>query len=175
MLYIVIGCVVLLAFIDRVVRKGRIERLEMTAAFQLYALRDRLRAAAIDGNTPVNNWFNYLDTSLSRTAGNIERVSIWTYYWYVVACKDIDPQVRQASHLRNLVFTRGEYRVMAEIFKEYEATIMGTLCARHHFLMFRHRRELKRATRPARRAVKKFSSIPVTSTLLQFAPGVATA
>src|SRR5262249_44120274 len=83
MLYVILLTVVMLAFLDRATRLAKVDYLKAETRFNLFALRDELRNAAIEGQVQRNNWFDYMDTTLTAA---IERLDAFTFLgWLALA------------------------------------------------------------------------------------------
>src|ERR1700737_4672493 len=91
MLYLILTTLILLALLDRALRGGRIRLLKLDVEFQLFELRDELRNEGIREEIPYHNWFDYMDTTLTRTIGAIDKVNPWLAVGFIrIHRKDAD-------------------------------------------------------------------------------------
>lgn len=77
MLYLILTTFIMLALLDRTMRGGRVRLLRLDLEFKLFALRDELRNHLIREEIPYSNWFDYMDTTLTRTIGRMDKVNPW--------------------------------------------------------------------------------------------------
>lgn len=130
MLYIILSSLILLALLDLIVRGGRVRLLKLDIKFQLFALRDELRNAAIAGEVPYNNLFDYMDTTLTRTIESLDDVNPWYAVGYLWHHKN-DPTFRQAQGKLKEAFRRSENKNIADVYNKYIQELFQFLKRRH--------------------------------------------
>jgi len=77
MFYLILATAIMLALLDKTIRGGRVRLLKLELEFKLFALRDQLRIDAIKEESPYNRWFDYMDTTLTRTIGALGTINPW--------------------------------------------------------------------------------------------------
>lgn len=130
MLYIVLSSLILLAFLDRVVRGGRVKLIKIDLEFDLFALRDELRNAAFVSKISYDNWFDYMDTTITRTIERIDNVNPWLAVGYGWAHRN-DPSLFHAQRALETALRLPENQRLAQIHNEYVRLIGRFLEARY--------------------------------------------
>lgn len=174
MLFLILTVSIMLALLDRSLRTGRLDLLKLRLRFDLFALRDELRAAAITGEAPLNQWFEYLDTTLTKSIDNIESLNLWEAMALLIA-HGRDASIQRAYDRLLAALRQPENRKLAEIH--------GKLVSVHgQFLASRHRGPMVTIVGLAKLAVSTdrlidrcrdrieriLASAPETSTLLRY-------
>lgn len=129
MLFVILGCLVLLALLDRTVRGGRIRLAELDFRFGLFEIRDVLRDAAIDEEISYSKWFDYMDTTLTRTLDAVEAVNPWMAVGYAFTHRN-DPAVKQGRRELEEALRRPENKKIARVYAMYTECISKFLKAR---------------------------------------------
>jgi hypothetical protein len=129
MLFVILGCLVLLALLDRTVRGGRIRLAELDLRFGLFEIRDVLRDAAINEEISYSKWFDYMDTTLTRTLDSVEAVNPWMAVGYTLIHRN-DPAVKDGLQELKEVLRRPENRKIARVYAMYTECISKYLKAR---------------------------------------------
>lgn len=122
---------ILLVFYWRV-RSLYYYRLNLKYKYEFYRLRDKLRQYAIEGKIDSQNWmFSYLDTSISKTVANIERINFFTSILLYrkhkkdtivnFFAKKVDDGVKKNPYFK-------------EIFTEYGAITFNLVLRKHYWL-----------------------------------------
>ena len=118
----------MLALLDRSWRLSRIETAKLEAEYKIYALRDKLRMAAIEGELPFDKWFRFMDTSFSRMILRLDCVNLWealAIYWSHKGDRQID------AAWQDFMKARKNNAKLEEIANEYDLTLLRLLTKRH--------------------------------------------
>jgi hypothetical protein len=176
----------MLALLDRTWRGGRVRLLELNFEFQLYALRDELRESAVAGDIEYNNWFDYMDTTITRTIERVDNVNPWIAVGYLWLNKNNQEALMLASKELRTVLSSPENKKLGEIYAEFNklvkeflksrfrlswplaAIVAGAMC----------RGENKKAIHDSiseeeKRLAPVFSITPQTSTYWEYSPSVS--
>jgi len=129
MLFIIIGSIVLLALLDRTIRGGRIRLAELDFKFGLFEIRDVLRDAAIDAEIPYSPWFDYMDTTLTRTIDSLKAVNPWMAVGYALTHRN-NPAAQNGQRELQEVLRRAENKKLARVYAMYTECIGKFLKAR---------------------------------------------
>src|ERR1700686_5238040 len=90
MMIALVCLVIMLSWLDRALRRGRIDLLMDETRHQLYTLRNDLRAAAASNEVDPHVWiFDYLDTSLTKTAALIKRVTVYEVLGFMIVSRNM--------------------------------------------------------------------------------------
>lgn len=88
MLFFWCSSLFLLTAFDRAMRQGRVDLLVLKTRRKLFHLRNTLRWEAINGRADINSWlFDYLDTSLTRSASSLPNFTVYTHLGNVLASR----------------------------------------------------------------------------------------
>jgi hypothetical protein len=161
---------IMAALFDRATRRGRIELVLLDARFKLFALRDKLREAAIAGEAPENKWFEYLDTTITKSIDMLPRLTVWEVLGLVVAYRE-DESVIHAQTTLFQALGLEENRKLAEIYGELVVRIGEVLFRRHlatRYMMYAVVFVVRRAQGFKKRAAEIVTVAPETSTLMQY-------
>jgi hypothetical protein len=168
MLIAFISGLIMLALFDRALRHGRIATAQLTAKFELCAIRDDLRRLERKGEVCPDAWFGYLDTTLTLSAVSIKRLTIWHALVYM-SVADMR-RIEEASEERERAM--GERPTLAVLQKRYE-NCLRTLIRHRHALLWRIlsvvAHVLSAASKYKSQVLKALSGSPETSTLLEYA------
>lgn len=130
MIIYIIAVLILLRGIERLTNSGREVRLE-ECRYRLFALRDKLRGLAIDGELESGSWlFGYLDSSIAKTIRVLPRFSLWRMIAMFLAYRN-NPSVSEARRHLAQSLSRPENRKFAEIHAEYISLMVTFLIRRH--------------------------------------------
>lgn len=129
MLVVIISCIVLLALLDKTVRGGRIRLAELDFRFGLFHIRDVLRDAAINEEISYSKWFDYMDTTLTRTLDAVEAVNPWMASGYAFTHRN-DPAVQEGLKELQEAFRRPENKKIARVYAMYTECVSKFLKAR---------------------------------------------
>lgn len=170
MLIVVLCLIILLSFLDSSARRGQFEVLKLEKSFELFAIRDELRRKLIQGKIPADNWFFYLDTSITKTIEDINKLTIWEA---VALIMHYEKNNRLSSALDQRAKAMRKNPELAAVFVKYIDCVSSFLRERHGSLI-----QIVRLLRKAvdglagrfsfDKAVRVISSSPETSTLLQY-------
>ena len=130
MLYVLISVLIMAALLDRSLRRGRVEVLLLEMRFRLFALRDELRLGVIEGTMPNNNWFEYLDTSITKTIDLLPTITIWEAVCLVWRYKDRE-EIQSAQHALIQAFAEETNKPLAAIYTKFVVCIIEILVRRH--------------------------------------------
>jgi hypothetical protein len=129
MLFVILGCLVLLALLDRTVRGGRIRLAELDFRFGLFEIRDVLRDAAINEEISYSKWFDYMDTTLTRTLDSVDAVNPWMAAGYAFTHRN-DPAVKDGLRELHEALRRPENKKIARVYAMYTECLGRFLEAR---------------------------------------------
>lgn len=140
--------------------------------YRLYALRDELREAAMDGEVNPRDWvFEYLDSSLAKTIDTLPHVSLWQALALWVAYHHSSAIAMADEQLQRELSKAGNERY-GKILSAYQGALFSYLMDRH--LIFR---ALVANLLLLRMLVDKAAAVqtkaPATSTLVEFAQAAA--
>jgi|HubBroStandDraft_6_1064221.scaffolds.fasta_scaffold52555_7 hypothetical protein len=146
-------------------------------AFRLYALRDELRAAVIDGRVRSSNWvFQYLDSSIAKTIAALPSFTIWSLLYIAVTYRGDRRIKRAAAHLAREL-EKPENACLADLHTRHIDILGEFLLARHFVLrlvvaslegLLESIRAGQRLLRLWQRALELSTETPETSTLADF-------
>ena len=172
MLVFSISVLIMLAMLDRAVHGLRLEGTQMEARFKLFRLRDELRMATIDGTIPYNEFFRYLDTTLSRTIENIRSVNLWEGFSIYLDLRN-DREIRKATQWLDAQLKQSENRGMLPIYAGYSEVLAELLSNRHILVRNlclatgRIANFMSEISKFKRSIAESYSRAPQTSTLIQ--------
>jgi len=174
MLFLILTILLMSALLDRSLRTGRLDLLKLRLRFDLFALRDELRRAAILGEAPLNQWFEYLDTTITKTIDNIESLNFWEISTLMVA-HGSDKSILKAYDRLVSELQRQENWKLAEIYSNFINLNVKFLVRRHRGpvvtftalakIVVRADNLIDRCSDLVRRVL---ASAPETSTLLRY-------
>ncbi len=146
MLYIIISTIVMLGFLDRSLRRGHLDKLKLKTRFELFAFRDELRLALIRGEVAPGRWFDYLDTTLTKSIDNLDDINLWESIALLLSYSK-DPAIeaaiaKQAEELRDPANHR-----LLDLQTKFTSCLARFLMKRH-FGMLPHNREPEQAKVP---------------------------
>ena len=176
MLFVILGSLVLLALLDRTVRGGRIRLAELDLRFGLFEIRDVLRDAAIDEEISYSKWFDYMDTTLTRTLDRVEAVNPWMAAGFALTHRN-DPAVKDGLHELKEALQRPENKKIARVYAMYTEFLMKFLKVRFPiswplvaitFAMFIKDRNSDSVQEEERKLAPVFSVSPATSTFSEY-------
>jgi hypothetical protein len=130
MLYLILSTLIMVALLDRALRGGRNRLLKLDLEFQLFALRDELRNSASAGEIPYNNWFDYMDTTLTRAIGFIDKFNPWLAVGLVRLYKN-DLSLRVAYEQLRQALRQPENRRIARVYDSYLNSVGQFLKSRY--------------------------------------------
>lgn len=171
MLYVLISVLIMLALLDRSLRRGRIELLLIEMRFKLFALRDELRRGVIEERMPDNNWFEYLDTSITRAIDLLPTITIWEAVALIVRYRD-DEDIRAAHYTLIKEFSTDDNKPFAPVYANFVMCLTEILFRRHIGIRFGISAVIKgigRARGFKRWAGEIITLAPETSTYYQYA------
>lgn len=163
MLLMVVAGIVMLAFLDRAMRTGRLDLLKLRFRFDLFALRDELRAAVIAGKVPKDNWFEYLDTTITKAIDHIDGANMYEMFALVVGHLH-DREILEAYSKFLVTIQEERNAELLRIYSKYIALHVRFLGKRHRAV-----KKLFLQTDRSLKAVKRvLTSSPERSTLLRY-------
>jgi hypothetical protein len=112
----------MLALLDRAIRGGRIRLLKLDLEFKLFALRDQLRMDAIKEESPYNNWFEYMDTTLTRTIGRFGTINPWHAVGFMLTHRK-DSDLFLAYEQMRKALRKPENRKIERIYDQYNESL----------------------------------------------------
>ncbi len=170
MLYFLIALVILFALCDKASRYSRVELLLLNSRFKLFKIRDELRNSAMYGEVEPNKWFDYLDTSLTKTIDKLPKLTIWQALILFVHYKD-DEQIENAEKELMKALSEDGNEKIAELYDKYLLAVAEFIFTRHRSMRF----SFKIAARVTgslmslkNEMAKIVSAAPETSTLLKY-------
>ena len=178
MLFVVLGCLALLALLDRTVRAGRVRLAELDFRFGLFEIRDVSRDAAINEEIPYSNLFDYMDTTLTRTLDSVEVINPWMALGYSFIHRN-DPGVKAGRREFKKTLQRHENRKIARVYALYTECMGKFLKARYPislplaamiFALFDWEQEsdMDSVEEEERKLIPFFSFSPETSTFSEY-------
>ncbi len=171
MLYVLVSVLIMTALLDKALRRGRIELLLLEMRFKLFALRDELREGVISGTTPENNWFEYLDTSITKAIDLLPTITVWEALALVLRYRN-DEEVQRAQMTLFEALSREENKKLAEIYGEFVVCIVEVLFRRHigiRYGMTAAAKIVVSAKEFKKKAAQIVTVAPETSTLSHYA------
>ena len=112
------------------------DRLELSYKHKLYALRDKLRMYAIQGEIDKNSWiFEYLDTSICRTISALDKLDIYLIMASFLERKKEEEKKKEAFTKLTLESATNN-KFIKEIVVNYGKITLGYLISKH-FLLFK--------------------------------------
>jgi hypothetical protein len=128
MLYLMLSSLIMLALLDRALRGSRVRLMKLDLEFELFALRDELRNAMLAGQIAQRNWFDYMDTTLTRTIDQIDNINPWLAVGYFWSHRD-DPYLQRANEELKAGLRRNTK--IDVVYKKYVSSLMHFLESRH--------------------------------------------
>lgn len=182
MLYLILTTLIMLALLDRTLRGGRVRLLKLDLEFKLFALRDELRNDAIAGEISYNNWFDYMDTTLTRTIGATEKVNPWLAVGLLYIHREDSDLFCAYEQLREAL-RRPENHRIEEIYLKFIECVGDFLKARYRiswplaaiiFALFRRQKHVQHESveQEEQELAPIFSIAPETSTLREYSHAV---
>ncbi len=170
MLFFILGIFAMLVLFDRATRQGRLELLRAETSYKLFALRDELRQSVISDNPPDDNWFDCLDTTITRNIHGLKTLTIWELAGLIYKHHG-DAQIDRAYGMMTRELSKPANKELKSIFISF-VTIAND------FLMDRHR-SLRRGGQAAAALTNlvqsKFNALKEsTSRILVSAPETST-
>jgi hypothetical protein len=180
MLVAVIASLAMIAVIERYTRGSHLELAQLRTRYRLFALRDRLRREAFAGAIPCDDWFKYMDTTLTRTIDSLSDVNVWKALAYFAVYGRMDDAEEAQAALQKAVSRNDAFR---RIYDDYKR-LLWELVEERHVLVRNLPRYLYALARLLRMFDGSFSLLrrskehaldglitaPSTSTLLEYAP-----
>jgi hypothetical protein len=169
MLYVLASMLIMLALLDKVTRMDRLESLRLDTRFKLFALRDELRCAAINGDVPQNRWFEYLDTSITKMIDVLPHINFWEALALLYSHGG-DKSILAAQAELSKALSQEENKGLGTIYVGYLACILKLLLGRHRTLVpfaYRVNKAIGRMADLKNRLAAIFTVAPETSTLLE--------
>jgi hypothetical protein len=170
MLYVIIGVIAMCMLLDKAARRGRLSKLKLKTRFQLFSLRDELRWSLIKGEVQPNRWFEYMDTTLTKSIDNLEDINLLESV-ALVALYHRNQEVHEAVAKLKEALAQPSNRQLALISEKYTECLTHFLIARHFGTVRSGLFLLKVADKLNalnRGLVNIFASAPETSTLLMY-------
>lgn len=171
MLYFLVSMIIMLALLDSVLRRGRVELLLIEIRFKFFALRDELRQGVIEGTLPENKWFEYLDTSITKAIDLLPTITAWEAVALVLRYRN-DPEVQRHQMTLITALSQEENQKLAWIYGKFVGHIVELLLRRHigiRYGMMGIVRIVARAQGFKDYAARIVTVAPETSTLNQYA------
>ena len=171
MLYFLISILIMSWLLDKALRQGRTEALLIRVRFKLFALRDELREAVIDGTAPDNRWFEYLDTTITKLIDHLPQITAWEALAFFISYRRNDSVLRAQEALFDAM-CRDENRKLQDIYSKLVLCIIELLFHRHIgiTLLTSLTAHVVGSARTLRnRVAQTFTVAPETSTLLEYA------
>lgn len=132
MLYLLISMIIMLAFLDKALRVEPLKLADLTLRYKLFSARDRLRLSLIKGETEYNKWFQYFDTTLTRTIHNVKDVNPVLGTVAMLQFKK-HPVIDAAYHQFEAALLLPENRQIGKAYRQYIEGIGEYLTVRHRF------------------------------------------
>lgn len=124
----------MVAMLDRATRIGRIDLLILRARRELYSLRNQLRWEGINSQVNMNSWvFDYLDTSLTRTAHSLPAFTVYAHLGNMIASRSEKTDRQQSYALLRKELARPENKRYRHLQEDYEYCLEHFLSERHKF------------------------------------------
>lgn len=170
MLIFLISTLILLALLDKALRVGRLETVLLKTRFKLFALRDELRETAIKGETEENQWFEYLDTTITKAIDELASVSLWEAFVLILMNRH-NKTIAEAQIKLFEALAQEENQKLAEIYRKFVWCLGTFLFDRHlavRLTVFAGLYTLESVKKERDRLVKTITTSPQTSTLLKY-------
>jgi hypothetical protein len=173
---------IMLAFLDRAARIGRLDLEDTKLRFGLFAVRDELRRSLIRGGVKYNRWFKYLDTTITRNLHNVRDINPALATVALIQFRK-NAVIDSAYHEREAALKLPENRALADSYQKYISVLGEYLSSRHPYslkffaclmvLMAKpaHVDDIHASTDPnlsGQAVAPIFSLSPQTSTLLRY-------
>lgn len=130
MLFLIIATSTMLVLLDRSLRLGRLDSLQTETRHALFELRDRLRSDAIAGRIQDDRWFDFLDTTITRTIADLKRRTVWQLGVLILVHRD-DREIQQAYEQLCGTIEQPGNEVVHDRFLAFVETMNGFLYQRH--------------------------------------------
>src|SRR5437660_9636890 len=184
MLYLILSSLIMLALLDRALRGGRIRLLKLDLEFKLFALRDELRNAAIIEEIPYNSLFDYMDTTLTRTIGTIDKVNPWLAVGLICIHRN-NPTLYVAYRQLKEALSQTRNHKIADVYQRYLDCLAQFLKSRYKLswplaaiifgMVSKEKRQHDSIEQEERELAPIFSIAPETSTLSEYSRATAPA
>jgi hypothetical protein len=107
--------------------------MELETRYQLFALRDALRSQMASGEIEDDPWFDYLDSTITKTIGYLHRINIWEGAALYLTHRN-DPLLRAASNELLQVLREPQKEAFATLYQDYVVTVARFLVNRHYVI-----------------------------------------
>lgn len=165
MLFALASVLIALVIIDRSTRVARLDLLVLSIRHRLFSLRDRLRQAAIQGNVKSGSWlFDYLDTSLTRSAHHLRDLSLFELA-YLGAKADDQENFRALRRSLHIQLNQQENSHFRSVFEDFQGCLLQFLKERHRTLFYAVR-VVVRTARSGQRLKKKWNGFLATGAMV---------
>ena len=134
MLFAIASLFGMLVLLDRAVRIERLRLLKLKKQYQLFALRDELRNAAIEGEIEMGRWFECVDTTLTRVIESLDMINIYEMTGLLYVHRH-DEELREALERLKEALDNPKNKKLKEIFVLYGNTMLEFLYDRHYVLI----------------------------------------
>jgi hypothetical protein len=171
MLFFWLSLLFLLAALDHSIRSGRVEVLVLNTRRQLFRLRNALRWEAINGGVDSNSWlFDYLDTSLTRSAQSLPKFTIYTHLGNAVGSRKEKVERQQSYVVLDKELGQPENSVYRSIQEKYQTSLKCYLADRHKivFPLLRRRGFFDDKTDRHADSIPTLPTDPKVSTLAEY-------
>ena len=165
-------------FLDRL-RRVHVDTVVRKHQFALYALRDELREATLQGKIDPRNWvFQYLDSSIVKTISYLKNVNLWRLLFVALTYRR-DPRFLIARKNLQRELEKPSNQFLADIHDKYAFVLVGFMISRHTslkvflinlFAAIKTRQYLKRKFD---RLIEFLTDLPETSTLADHFPALS--
>lgn len=130
MIYLLIFLLFALSRLDRI-RRARRETVVLRHRYRLYALRDRLREAALCEKADPANWvFLYIDSSITKAINALDELTVGKAALSIAFYRPADEHRRRVRRLVQEL-RKPSNAALRSIYREYSEALMEFLRDRH--------------------------------------------
>lgn len=166
-----------LIFLDRL-RRMRVDTIVRKHQFALYALRDDLREAALQGKIDPKNWvFQYLDSSIVKTINYLKNINLWRLLFVAATYHRNRRFLAAREHLQHEL-EKPSNKYLADIHDKYAYNLVCFMISRHTSLkvflwnLFAAIETMQYLKRKLDRLIELLTEVPETSTLEEHVPSL---
>jgi len=120
----------MLGFLDQALRRGRLDKLKLRTRFELFAFRDELRLALIKGEANPSRWFDYLDTTLTKSIDCLDDINLWESL-ALIAVYSKNTAIKAAIEKQHAALSDPANHRLVELQSQYTACLASFLTERH--------------------------------------------
>ena len=130
MLYVLAYSILAIALLDNIVRISRLEFVNYSFRFELFEIRDKLRRALISKEIKKSRWFDYLDSTITKTIDELPHISLWEILLIAYIHRN-DKTIKNAQSRLEMALDAEANAFLAEIYKDILNCIVRFILSRH--------------------------------------------